>query len=382
MAAALEPVARRLGAGGGGQHRRLERAAARAARRPPTGARRQRGDERVERRRQATIAAASAAGNASSRSRAASAPAGAPRSARAERDAGPRARRPAGRAPARARASAGVDRRTPAAAPRRGRSARARRSAAGCGSRASSRSSAPSRSPLTVAERARRRPRRRRARPCAARRAKPEPRRVAREPQQPRRDRRGTSASWSTRSSPRVEVLLARPATPRSSPSAEPQRERVDGEVAPREVLLERGAELDVGQRARPRVALSPARVAEVEHARRRRARSRSRSGRARRTSPPSRSAARRATGTRVALDDEVELARVAPEQQVAHRAADDPDAGSPSSAASTVVNSLDSAVEEARRHAGNLEAHAPAGAQAALAADRARASGSRWCCS
>ena len=49
----------------------------------------------------------------------------------------------------------------------------------------------------------------------------------------------------------------ARPATDCERAVGEPHGDRVDGEVPPREVLAQRGAELDVGQRTRALVALA-----------------------------------------------------------------------------------------------------------------------------
>ena len=61
----------------------------------------------------------------------------------------------------------------------------------------------------------------------------------------------------------------------------------------------------------------------------------------------------------RVALDDEVELARLAAQQQVAHGAADDPDARLAGHRAQG--RRVAQALEDPRGHAGTLEAHGPA---------------------
>ena len=106
----------------------------------------------------------------------------------------------------------------------------------------------------------------------------------------------------------------------------EADRHRVDGEVPARQVLLERRAELDRGQRPGPLVALA-ARAGDVEG---------ELAGADRRgpealvddqlpADPLGREACDR---RRVALDDEVELARDLPAQRVAHRAPDDVHAG------------------------------------------------------
>ena len=98
----------------------------------------------------------------------------------------------------------------------------------------------------------------------------------------------------------------------------EPDGERVDAEVAPREVLAQRDAELDLRQRTRVLVALAAGggdvdlpdgrggAEAVVEH---------------RVLAEPPRG------GRGVALHHEIEVARLAADQRVADRAADDPDA-------------------------------------------------------
>ncbi len=102
----------------------------------------------------------------------------------------------------------------------------------------------------------------------------------------------------------------------------EADRDRVDGEVPAREVLPQRRAELDVRQRARPGVALAPG-AGEIEGD----------AGRGDRRRPEAlvdgqrAAAALRRTprdGQRVALDDQVELARDLAAQRVADGAADD----------------------------------------------------------
>ena len=98
----------------------------------------------------------------------------------------------------------------------------------------------------------------------------------------------------------------------------QPDGDRVDAEVAAREVLGDRRAELDVGQRTRMRVALAPRR-GEVDGAGRVRGPEALVDDRA--VAEPLRG------GRRVALHHEIEVARVAPEQRVADRAAHHPDA-------------------------------------------------------
>ncbi len=101
----------------------------------------------------------------------------------------------------------------------------------------------------------------------------------------------------------------------------EVQGDRVDGEVAAREVLRQRGAELDVGQRPGPLVALT-AGSREVERGPRSLHRGRPEPlVRGHGAAQPFRRAARH--GHRVALDHEVELVRRTAEQDVAHGAAD-----------------------------------------------------------
>ncbi len=130
---------------------------------------------------------------------------------------------------------------------------------ASIGSRSSSRSSLPE--PVTAD--GRRTAPGRSARPCAGRARTRAARRSGRAAASAS-GRRRTSASWSTRSTPCVEVLArARPvgagAVVRALTAIALTRE-----VAAREVLRDRRAELDLRQRARPRVALA-ARAREVE---------------------------------------------------------------------------------------------------------------------
>ena len=149
-----------------------------------------------------------------------------------------------------------------------------------------------------------------------------EPRRVARERATAASGRRRNEPSCRTRRRRGVEVL-ERAAAPSQLPSSD-ERDRVDGEVAAPQVLLER-RRAHVGQRARARVGL---------RARARPGRRRSRRRRPRRGAealvrrPPTAPSAAARRGAGVALDDEVELARRAAEQRVAHGAADDPDVG------------------------------------------------------
>ena len=190
---------------------------------------------------------------------------------------------------------------------RRGRGARARASAAGCGSRSSSRSSAPSRAPADRRQRAVRPPPRR-ARPCAGRART----RAGRRSGPSRSSRVGSSREGARRAAPAARRRAGpRAPGPRDQLAVgEVQRDRVDREVAPREVLLERRAEPHVRQRARPRVASRGARP------RGRTSPSRRVDGRGaealvhRRRGRRARSAARARDRDRVALDHEVELAR------------------------------------------------------------------------
>ena len=148
----------------------------------------------------------------------------------------------------------------------------------------------------------------------------PEPRGVAGHAQQPGRVVLERALVQHPQHAGAARSSRARPLGERAV--GEPQRDRVDREVAPREVLLDRRAGRDVGQRARVRVALRASRD-DVEG--RRGERTVAVPKRSWTTmSPPSRSAARRATGDGVALDDDVELARDAAQQRVAHGAADD----------------------------------------------------------
>ena len=146
----------------------------------------------------------------------------------------------------------------------------------------------------------------------------PEPRGVAGHAPQARRVV-GEGAVVQDAQDARLEVLDR--ARDGAQLAVEAERHRVDGQVAAAEVLVERRG-LDLGQRARAQVALARARGRGRSRSRRAR-RGRCRSGRGRWPSPP-----RRASGAvEVALDDEVDLARAAAEQQVADGAADDVDA-------------------------------------------------------
>ena len=141
----------------------------------------------------------------------------------------------------------------------------------------------------------------------------------------------------------------------------QPQRERVDREVAPREVVLERRAELHDRQRAGLGIALAP-RSGEVERGVRA-----SHRGRAEAlvhqhlAAEPLGRPAR--DDQRVPLDDEVEVARHAAEQQVAHRAADHPDARLSAQRREHRLGRGQGpeSLQEGRRHAGNLEGDATA---------------------
>ena len=117
---------------------------------------------------------------------------------------------------------------------------------------------------------------------------------------------------------PRREVL--EPAGERLQLAVrEPDGDRVDAEVAAREILGDRRAELDLGQRTRALVALA-ARLGEVDLAGR---------GRGAEALVDERLLAQQPRrGRRVALHHEIEVPRLAPEQRVADRAADHPDAG------------------------------------------------------
>ena len=110
----------------------------------------------------------------------------------------------------------------------------------------------------------------------------------------------------------------------------QPDGDGVDAEVPPRQVLLDRCAQLDIGERSRPGVESRGA------------PQSRSNANPSASTvavpnrswtvsAPPKRSAARRATTTSVTFDDEVEFARGAAQQRVAHGPADHVHAGLPS---------------------------------------------------
>jgi hypothetical protein len=147
----------------------------------------------------------------------------------------------------------------------------------------------------------------------------PQPRGVAREPEQPRRvvaervvvqhaERPGVEVLAGARSEDQLAV-------------GEMQGDRVDREVAALQVLAQRRAELDVRQRARPLVAL-PAGAGDVED----RVRRLNRHGAEAivHDRPPAQRL-RHAPGDRhgIALDDEVELLRRAAQQHVAHGAAD-----------------------------------------------------------
>ena len=132
-------------------------------------------------------------------------------------------------------------------------------------------------------------------------------------------------------------------------------RDRVDAEVAPLEVLVDRRAQLDVGQRTGALVALAPGRGDVDVPVGRRGAEALVHE---RLLPQPPRGL------RRVALDHEIEVARVAPEQRVAHRTAHHPDAGE-----------VGQGVEE-RRRAGRLSqpleqvvAHVPATIAAHVAA-------------
>jgi hypothetical protein len=114
----------------------------------------------------------------------------------------------------------------------------------------------------------------------------------------------------------RVEVLL-RVRRPGQVAVGRVPRDRVDGEVAPQQVLLERRPELHLGQRARPRVALAP-RAGQVEGVAAERHR-----GRAEALVLDDTSVDAPRDGHRVALHDEVELMRRTAEQNVADGAAD-----------------------------------------------------------
>ena len=116
---------------------------------------------------------------------------------------------------------------------------------------------------------------------------------------------------------PRREVLQ-RARDRLQLPVREPHRDRVDGEVAAREVLGDRRAELDLRQRTRLLVALAP-RGGEVDDA----ARGRGAEALVQQRLLPQQP--RHLGG--VALDHQVEVARVAAEQRVTHRAADHPHA-------------------------------------------------------
>ena len=100
----------------------------------------------------------------------------------------------------------------------------------------SSRSSLPSRDGVTVASAPSATASSASSR-CRGSAAKPQPRRVADEPQQPRRvvDERARRAARAARRAARSSQRARR--TPCSSAVGEPHRDRVDGEVAPREVL-------------------------------------------------------------------------------------------------------------------------------------------------
>ncbi len=118
-----------------------------------------------------------------------------------------------------------------------------------------------------------------------------------------------------------------------------------------------RRAELHLGQRARRRVALAPRR-GEVEDV------LAGLDGGGPEALVDGQLAARALRGAagdgeRVALHDEVELARLAPEQRVAHGAADDPDARLAGHRAQG--GRVAQALEDPRGHAGTLEAHGPA---------------------
>jgi hypothetical protein len=117
------------------------------------------------------------------------------------------------------------------------------------------------------------------------------------------------------------EVLAgARPLGERAV--GQPQRDRVDGEVAPREVLLDARARRDVGQRARPRVGLG----ARADHVERRGPRAHGGRAEAVVDDDVAAEPLRGAPGDRrrVALDHDVQLARHGAQQRVADGAADD----------------------------------------------------------
>ena len=188
------------------------------------------------------------------------------------------------------------------------------RSASG-GSRSARRSSVPSRSPLTVSSsegstsvggvQVRR---------------EAEAGGVADEPQHPRGvvDER---ALVEHAQHVRVEVV-AGPLPLRHGAVDEPDRDRVDGEVPPREVLLDRGAEFHVRQRPRPGVALAAgAREVEDDVAGRDRRGAEALVDGQRAADPLRRPARDR---HRVTLHHQVQFARLAAQQRVAHRAADD----------------------------------------------------------
>ena len=158
-----------------------------------------------------------------------------------------------------ARARRGRDRRrTPGSSRGPSPSASSPQIAAGSGSPSSSRSSAPSRGGVTVSS----------APPSTASNApaarglldrEAQPRHVADQPQQPRRVvEEGALVQHAQAVLPRGP--RARRATASSSPSASRTAIALTREVAAREVLGDRRAELDVGQRARMRVALAPRR--------------------------------------------------------------------------------------------------------------------------
>ena len=157
--------------------------------------------------------------------------------------------------------------------------------------------------------------------------------------------RRRRSASWRTRRTPASRSSTA--PGDRAQRAVEAERDRVDRHVAAAEVLLERA-------RARPRAARPGAGSARA----RARARSNAQSPNSTRAVPKRscavdrrRRAARRAASS-VALDDEVELARAAAEQQVADGAADDVDA----------VARRERAQQPARRTAGRAARRWPPG--------------------
>ena len=225
-------------------------------------------------------------------------------------------------------------------APRRARR-RSSSSAAG-GSRSSSRSSLPRRSPVTV-----RRTAGRQRRPCAA----PARTRAAR-----RSGRAAAAASDRRRTSARAAPAARRPRGPRArratsiSAPSQADRDRVDGEVAPREVLLDRRAELHVRQRTGARVGLAP-RAGDVERERRRSDR-RGAEALVHHQLPAERSAARRATARAspsTTTSSSSAAARAAGASR--HRAADRPRA--PSSPARRPASSRCSAPGAARNDRG-----------------------------